>query len=622
MRKPFRNPASRLSWLWALLPLLLAAALVIPLLNVDVFTGDEPASLVAAGILRTDPFSIADVWQHTPPRHAPGWPTLLSIWGLLAGWNELVIRSLSLFVGLLTLAWVYRVGRDLFTARAGLFAVSLLSASALHLTYMSRADFYALVALCATLCIWFYWRAALRPRLPGKAALAGLLLSCVAMLHTHYLAVFLLPALGLFHLLFVPRDRRWWLVLLVFALALATAALQLPHVSRGLEYTAREVVGAGFLLSQDIPAFLLFTLSHGFINLPGSVGAIPLLAMLLVPALFFLLRTRTRQHLHCFFLLFTSAALLAQAMVVNNVFKIMSTSRVQYLMPLWPLCAVLAGAALARPARRILLPVIGLLALWFLSGAQLLHNTNYRYEQGYFYPQASGDSISAIRTLVNRVPETDFLIMDTSLRKRLAIWFGAKNKGYFYRYKADPYIELRSLVPDWPFVTIMYESQHRLVLADLPRELGLALCERLLDEGGITLDRFALHSVDSCPNLPARLLFDSDIQLTTPEISISDGLLRLDAHFRSEDQQLLARYSLAVHVFDQRGQRVAQGDVGVGPGAIVPLRSEIDVSALPPGDYEVRVALYDWQTGERLPARDLETDEFSDMHTLQRFRLD
>ena len=37
---------------------------------------------------------------------------------------------------------------------------------------------------------------------------------------------------------------------------------------------------------------------------------------------------------------------------------------------------------------------------------------------------------------------------------------------------------------------------------------------------------------------------------------------------------------------------------------------------------KLRVALYDWQTGERLPARDLETDEVSDMHMLHRFRLD
>ena len=36
----------RVFWLWALLPLLLAAALAIPLLDVDAFNGDEPASLL------------------------------------------------------------------------------------------------------------------------------------------------------------------------------------------------------------------------------------------------------------------------------------------------------------------------------------------------------------------------------------------------------------------------------------------------------------------------------------------------------------------------------------------------------------------------------------------------
>ena len=45
----------RVSWLWALLPLLLAAALAIPLLDVDAFNGDELASLLASGILRYRP---------------------------------------------------------------------------------------------------------------------------------------------------------------------------------------------------------------------------------------------------------------------------------------------------------------------------------------------------------------------------------------------------------------------------------------------------------------------------------------------------------------------------------------------------------------------------------------
>ena len=49
------------TWLWALLPLLLAAALAIPLLDVDAFNGDEPASLSGRGVLRSGPWSLEEI---------------------------------------------------------------------------------------------------------------------------------------------------------------------------------------------------------------------------------------------------------------------------------------------------------------------------------------------------------------------------------------------------------------------------------------------------------------------------------------------------------------------------------------------------------------------------------
>ena len=39
---------------------------------------------------------------------------------------------------------------------------------------------------------------------------AGLLLGSISLLYSHYLGALLLPVLGLFHLLFVPKHRRWW----------------------------------------------------------------------------------------------------------------------------------------------------------------------------------------------------------------------------------------------------------------------------------------------------------------------------------------------------------------------------------------------------------------------------
>ena len=224
-----------------------------------------------------------------------------------------------------------------------------------------------------------------------------------------------------------------------------------------------------------------------------------------------------------------------------------------------------------------------------------------------------------------QISTSDLLILDSTVaasdtRQYYAALPGA-DRAIVVRFQDDPYETIRSVQAAYPYVWLLYLSKDRVGFADLPHELERVFCERVLDEWGYTLERYALHSVENCPNRPLRLAFESDIQLTVPEITVSDGLLRLDAHFLSADEQLLANYSLAVHVINQRGERVAQDDTGVGPGAIVPLRSEIDISALPPGDYEVRVALYDWQTGARLSARDPVTDEVNDIHTLHHFHI-
>ena len=288
-------------------------------------------------------------------------------------------------------------------------------------------------------------------------------------------------------------------------------------------------------------------------------------------------------------------------------------------MPLWPLTALLVGAGLWRLAGRYQRLVAGLLALWLVLGAWLIVATDFHYELGYFLRKENRQLFPVVR---ENVPASDLLAFDYTPALVQSGWFYDRKSTFknIYRYKADPY-ETSDRSRQLPLPVVSLPLEDRVGFADLPQELGRVFCERALDEWGFTLERYALHSVKNCPDRPVRLAFDSDIQLTAPEITIRDGRLRLDAHFRSEDELLLARYSLAVHVIDSRsGERVAQGDTGVGPGAIVPLRSEIDISALPPGDYELRVALYDWQTGVRLSARDLETGVVGDMHTLHRFR--
>ena len=613
------------NWLLALLPLLLAAALTVPLLAVDAYNGDEPASLLPAGINRSGPLSLVDVWSSVNARQALGWPTLLAIWGRLVGWSEVAVRALPLFAGCLTLAWVYRIGRDLLAPRAGLLAALLLSTSVFFLSYMIHARSFTLVSLFTTLSIWSYWRMVLHPRSPGRAAQAGLVLGSASLLYMHYFCALFLPVLGLFHLIFVPRNRRWWQTVYLLVLATLLAMLQLPGFLQGLNDTAdKESLHNRALPAPELVSHFVRNLTNGLIDPSPPLNVLLLISLTLALLLVVPLRLRGVIRINSLWLLaITSLGVLALMIAINEIGQVIVDNRIRYLMPLWPLVALLVGAGLWHLASKHRRLVAALLALWLITGVWLTLATEFRYETGFFF---HSDFHRFIRAASEHVPASELLIMDFEVVNRNERLVNARNLDgpwdTLYRYREDPYETIRPVHTAYPFLWLLYRTKDRVSVADLPHELGRVFCERALDEWGLILERYALHSVENCPDRPVHLQFDRDIQLTAPEITLLDGLMRLDAHFRSEDDYLLSRYSLAVHVVDQSGERVAQGDTGVGPGAIVPLRSEIDVSTLPRGEYELRVALYDWQTGERLNARDPETDEVSDIHTLLHFRID
>ena len=134
-----------LAWLWALLPLLLAATLVAPMLGRDVFDADEAATVISAGARHIGPYTVAEAAAASSRWPDQGWGIGVThaLWGRATGWSELAVRALPWLTGLLTLACVYRFGRALFAARIALTATLLLATSVLFLTYMHVARSYA-----------------------------------------------------------------------------------------------------------------------------------------------------------------------------------------------------------------------------------------------------------------------------------------------------------------------------------------------------------------------------------------------------------------------------------------------------------------------------------------------
>ena len=172
-------------------------------------------------------------------------------------------------------------------------------------TYMQTARTFTLVTLFATLCLWGYWHIALRPGPPRRGAQAVLLLGAAGLLYTHYFAALLLPVLGLFHLLFVPRTiccppvkdgrapvangktHRWWRPVLLLCLA---ALLALPPVVRpllqGLERTVanEKLRNVALTAAEMLAVFLRYLLNDLLAPSPFVGGVVALLLPLMLVA--------------------------------------------------------------------------------------------------------------------------------------------------------------------------------------------------------------------------------------------------------------------------------------------------------------------------------------------------
>ncbi len=617
--------SSCLAWMWALFPMLLAASLAVPLLDYDAFNGDETSVLVAAGALHDGNHSFAEVWQNIAPRVAAGWPLLLSWWGRMVGWSEAAIRSLALLVGLLTIAIVYRAGRDLFSPPVAVFAVMLLGASVFHHAYMIRAGPYASVALFTAITIWGYWRVAMHPGAIGRGTQASLVLGGIGLTFSHFLAALLLPVLSIYHLFFAPRGKSWWRTILLLSLTAAASAIQVPLLPEGWAYTENEDITIRAHTAAEFLSRLLYDMSNGILDVSIST-ALAILVLITLSAMAAGWNMRMWVASAPGFLILAGAALLASILLINEFLSILADTRVRYLMPLWPICALLTGAGLWRlfRSRRVLATI--LLAFWVLQGTYLAFATDFRYELGFFFRL---DLHHLRQAIPDFVPANDYLAVEYNAaspdRRHYRYYHFQlvdRSWGIFYRKNEFPFDTLGTDQHDHPWIWLLYLSRHRADVVDLVAGYGRVSCEIALDKWGYMLERIAHSSLECLRTLP-RFESDRGLTLADPEISLGGNLLRLEAGVYRPEGEQPANLSLAIHVIDPvTGQRIAQGDVGVGPGEFAQLRSNIDVSDLPPGDYELHLALYHWRTGERLIARDMQTGAVSDMHILQRIRID
>ena len=623
---------SRWLWLWVIPVLLLATGLAAQRLSGYPMDENEKASrFLAGGKNSVSSYNLVDNLVETwatvttlDPDQAYGLPLIYSVWGRVFGWSNFVMRALPLFAGLLALTWTYRTGRDLFAPLVGLVAAMLLATSVFFITLMHVARAFSMVALFAMMTIWSYWRIALRPPAngPGRAAQLGFVVGSIGIFYTHYYSVLLLVGLGLWHLLFMPKNRQWWRPVLLWGLAGLAFLPEVPGFLYGVTKTQTVpwFTGSTIMRTPEVLPWFLYVLTNGIIHVSGTLSIAALILLILAAAAGWW-RYRQRKHISLvWFLTFTILTVLLLMLTGNEILLVMRRYRLRYWMALWPMTATLVGWGVWRTRGRWRLGAGLLIGAWVAFGLWANTASELRYE---FYELLHHSRLDlADRKMKVYAGQFDLLL----IKDKLGHYSDPFPKNYLIlRDSPDSQAELSRAVQEhlrfWLLAGEADSVEHRAVIAQLPSDM--VFCGRFVDRDDLVLELYA-WSVAYCPIDTAQMRFGEEIELAASEVEVvSRDTLQVDLLIHSDEITGMTAYSVALHVFDAAsGEKVAQGDRGLWVGRYNPLRSEIDISGLMAGEYELRVGVYNWQTLERLEGVDLTSGATAELLTLFRFRVE
>jgi hypothetical protein len=609
------NVPNNISWLYILPLLLLVTWLGARELNTLPFWQDERWSIYHAGGGFYGPPSFQTTWTRVAvedPWQAPGYYLLLAGWGALTGWTEFATRVLSLLLGVLGVAWVYRLGHDLAGRDVGLFAAAILASSAFMEHYLSEARTYTLLVMLVSMTLWAYWRIVHGDDSSGRDISRPYMILFVAgmvgMLYIHYFAGLTAIGIGLYHLLFVPKNRRWWHGAILIALSGVIFLPWLAVTLVGVQSAAADVARQAKAMT---PPEVFYTLADAFSN-----GSLPLLGILILYGL----GVRGRG---AGLVAFVSLVVLGLSLAINAYTPFIH--RIRYLMALWPLLAVLAGMAIQQASRRGMKPVLPILAVWMAVGLWQGINGEFIYNfigRSYFRWDVLVDELRAQGQpgdkFVYYLPDgldayppdevATYYFHELPIEHRIVESLPDETDAEFER--------VLDFIEDSPRLWLSYEADRRpgYALDDFEEYLA----EHYLHCADVTtpVENLRLALYTPVTDEPPAYEFGGGVGLlpvTVPEPV--NGSLPLTLRWSVDASVPANTYSVAVHVLDAAGNLAAQTDYGLPPAPVGCVTSSLDVSSLAPGEYALAVIVYNWGTGERL------LSESGDRVTVGRFEI-
>jgi len=572
---------------------------------------DEYSTIIHAyDIWRDYAFSLSDTLENVSsviPDHGPLYFVLINLWLRIAGADLFAIRLPSVCFGMLALAVAYRLALVAGRRETGLTAVALLAFLSYFLYYTHIARMYTLLPLIAGAIVWSYWRVSQFNSDVSRWHWLLLFVSAAAITYIHYSGALLLSAVGLYHLLFAKKNRRWlstallvsvatvsfipWLPVVFDGLALSSAAMSTTRLS------ALEALGAGFAIY-----------ANGIIILPVALGAL-------------IIRYRKRLNAAERYLLLVTVFALLLVLLLNEITPLLVESRLRYLtfIALPAAGALTLGLRFLPGWRRIR---IGLLCIWALASFafarsdyfnvvtnrqmlredKLVHYQSFLYDlrdlPGYgqlilsFHPQAP---------VVWKTAEYYRAVLDKW--KYIVHITYDEGGALLIQSGIPPRYTLDDIASGSDGIWVIHNPQQTdLQALDVYANWFLERykpCKRFVETADNVIEFYLRRSLPcslAFAERPLAIHYDNGMRLENLVVEKSPD--QLSVYFWW-DEILPSEYSFSLQVFDQDSNRVTGSDALIwrDPADL----HSLDISTLPAGDYTLQLIVYDYETGVSQP---------------------
>lgn len=582
-------------------------------LGIDPIYGGEYHSVRHTGVFESvDSLSyVFNSVATTSPDHAPYYFVSMYYWVRLVGVHPIVLRALSLLAFALGIAVSYRVGSRFLGRVGGFFTATLVTGSAFAIFYAHEVRMYIFMPSFSLAIIYFYWSIISAKETVKWYHWLGLFLASLISIYVHYSTIFVLLAIGLYHLIFAPKNQRWLKVAGVEVAAGLLFAPWLPVVFSGSERLSP--LSNSSLTLMDAMYHILYVHSNTLWFIGGGLVLLAFLSL------------RYRQSRYVYLLFVCLGTILLMMLFNEFVATVLLVRRMRYTLIVLPLLSLVFSLGLLQVWNLRWqigkIAVVVVLGLWLVAGVNFYQSdeiVDYTNREAFGFLEYPPYHI--MREIIDDLPgfgEPVISAHPTVDVELPILLFYSKWTGRDFNHlfnETDPYWKERminrlDILEDDESFWLMYDPRVTYAQGiDLQMEIlkSFQYCGTLVDMPSLHMDYYVRNHI-SCDLIndssPVKLEFENGLELDNLILEEkSSAQYQIFSWWDAQNRGDSLPLGFSIRVLNADNLPVLASDYYMPSKTIG--YNDLDLSSLLLGTYAIQIRIWDVESGNWIGSRE------------------